>query len=119
MAFDPKNTKVEEVHEKICEDASWIANELIDYDTRIGRKWKGYVIRNDSPYNDGKLSLAISAEFYSAPDRVKGYYREHSIAAIRKSILQNKDLFAGMILGEARAGRNYFNRWSQAPTTLF
>jgi hypothetical protein len=32
----------------------------------------------------------------------------------------NGELFVGMIFGEARAGRNYFDRHGeQAPTTLF
>lgn len=117
--FDPTNTSVEEIHERICENASWKANELIATDTRIANKWKGYVIRNDSPYNDGRLSLAISDEYRSAPEKVKNLYRLHANTALRQSIMTNQELFVGMIFGEARAGRNYFERWKQAPSQLF
>lgn len=117
--FDPTNTTVEEIHERICEDASWKANELITADPAIPNKWKGYVIRNDSPYNDGRLSLAITDEYEGAPEKVKKLYRLHSNVALRRSIMDSQELFVGMIFGEARAGRNYFDRWQQAPTQIF
>lgn len=117
--FDPTSTTVKEIHERICEDASWLSNDLIASDKRIANKWKGYVIRNDSPYNEGRLSLAISDEYHGAPDRVKTLYREHAVQGLRRAIHQNQELFVGMIFGEARAGRNYFNHWVQTPVTLF
>jgi hypothetical protein len=117
--FDPTATTVEEIHERICEDASWLANELIAEDKRIPRKWQGYVIRNDSPYNHGRLSLAISDEYRDADPKIKKLYREHATEGLRKAIVKNQELFVGMIFGEAREGRNYFKRWQQAPTQLF
>jgi hypothetical protein len=117
--FDPTATTVEEIHERICEDASWLANDAISKDDRIPYKWGGYVIQNMSPYNDGQLSLAISDEYRDANPKIKKLYREHATEGLRKAIVKNQELFVGMIFGEAREGRNYFNRWQQAPTQLF
>jgi hypothetical protein len=118
--FDPTATTVAEIHERICEDASWKANEWIADDAKIPSMWRrGYIIQNVSPYNNGQLSLAITDEYSGAPPKVKKRYREHARRAIKWAIVKNQELFVGMIFGEARAGRNYFQRWQQAPTQLF
>ena len=119
MPFDATNTTVEEIHDIICDTAVDIAHDVVDQDTRIPRKWKGPVFRNGAPYNDGRLVLEITEEYQSAPDKIKGYYRQAANLALRRSINYHQELFVGTIFGEARAGRNYFDRWTQAPTTLF
>lgn len=117
--FDPTNTSVEEIHEIICEDAVRIANDLVDRNARVAKKWKGPVFRNGSPYNDGRLVLEITEEYQSAPENVKRQYRLEGAQAVRVAIKKNEEIFVGMIFGEARAGRNYFLHWRQAPDRLF
>lgn len=118
--FDPTNTTVEEIHDMLCDAAATVANYMIANNMDIPRKWRGgQVIQNASPYNDGKLTLDITEEYSGAPERVKRIYRTVANQALRGGIVTHKELFVGMIFGEARAGRNYFDRWKQAPTTLF
>lgn len=117
--FDPKNTTVEEVHDLLCEDAMKLGNNMVDNDPAIPRKYKGPVFRNGSPYNDGRLVLEITEEYQTVPDRIKAQYRTIAANAIRMAVMQNQDVFVGMIFGEARSGRNYFDRWTQAPERLF
>lgn len=118
--FDPTNTSVEEIHDKLCEQATTVANYQIANDMSIPKKWRGgEVIRNGSPYNEGRLVLEITEEYGTAPDKVKTKYRTHAHEAIKGVIVSQGELFVGMIFGEARAGRNYFDYWQQAPQTLF
>lgn len=119
MPFDATSTTVEEIHDIISDTAVDIAHDAVDQDTRIPRKWKGQVFRNGSPYNNGRLVLEITEEYQSAPDSVKRLYRQAANLALRRSISYHQELFAGMIFGEARAGRNYFDRWHQHPSVLF
>lgn len=117
--FDPTNTTVEEIHEIICADAVRIANDLVSQSPRVARKWKGPVFRNGSPYNDGRLVLEITEEYRGAPENVQRVYRTEGMQAVRMAVVQNQELFVGTIFGEARAGRNYFDNWQQAPTRIF
>lgn len=121
MPFDITSTTVEEVHEIICDDAVRIANDSIANDFNLGKKWRGGhpVWRNGVPYNEGRLVIEITEEYQSAGPRIKDIFREHGMRAIRQAILKHGELFAGMVFGEARAGRNYFNRHDPTPTRLF
>lgn len=119
MPFDSTNTSAEEIHDIISDTAVDIAHDIVEQDTRIPRKFKGHVFRNGSPYNDGGLCLEITEEYQSATAKVRVYYHQAALLALRRSIKYHQDLFVGMIFGEARAGRNYFDRWSQSPTKLF
>jgi hypothetical protein len=120
MSFiDVNSTTVAEVHEMIMDLAMEIANAAIANDDRIARKYRGPALMNATGYNDGKLVLEITDEYQTAPDKVKSIYREHALQAVQRAIVHSKEAFAGLILGEAKVGRNYFNTWSQAPTRLF
>jgi hypothetical protein len=112
------DTTVSEVHERICDTAVEIANEKT-LDPSFPKKWRGPVFMNGSPYNEGRLVLEITEEYQGAPERVKKRWREIAVQAIQEAIVQHQKLFAGLILGEAKRGRNYFNQWEQAPTQLF
>src|ERR1051325_2036708 len=119
MPFDQTATDVAEVHDIISDTAVDIARDIVAEDSRIPPKWKGPVFRNGSPYNDGRLVLEITEEYQGASDKIKKYYRQAANLAIRRSIIYHQTLFVGMILGEARVGRNYFDLWQQAPSVLF
>lgn len=117
--FNPLSTTVEEIHDIICDTALDIAHDIVLADQRIPKKWKGHVFRNGAPYNDGRLVLEITEEYQGARERVRKRYQEAAVLAINRSIEYHQELFVGMIFGEARAGRNYFDRWQQAPSTIF
>lgn len=117
--WNPLNTSVAEIHYLISEDAAWIANQLIYEDRYIPKKWKGYVFMNASPYSQDGLTIEVAGGYQGAPARVKSRYQKHGKLAIQQAIVKNKNEFVGLILGEAKAGRNYFMRWDQAPTQLF
>ena len=120
MTFiDVTDTTAERIHEHICDTAVQIGNSLIAQEVRIPKKWRGPALRNSSPYSGGGITLDIAEEYQGASENVKRHYRRIATAAIRMAIVQHQDLFAGLILGSAKAGDNYFNRWPQAPTQLF
>lgn len=117
--FDPADTTAGEVHELMCDTAVEFATEYVFDDPAIPGKWKGPVFRNGAPYNDGRLVLEIVEEYQGAPDKVKYRYRLAAIRAIKNAIMNHQDLFVGLIVGEARAGRNYFDGWEYEPSTIF
>lgn len=117
--IDTRDTTVPEIHEHICDRAVELAHEYILNDGAIPRKWRGPALMNGAPYNDGSLCLEIVEEFQGAPDPVKKRYRQAAVRGIQNAIMENADVFAGLILGEAKAGRSYFDRWPQVPTQLF
>lgn len=118
MKWDPTNTSVAEVHFIICEQAVDIANQKIN-DTKIANKWKGTPIQNNSQYAGDGLSLIVAPEYQSCPPRVREIYTTNATQALRQAIANNQEKFVGMVFGEAKAGRNYFDRWQQAPVHLF
>ncbi len=114
----------EEAHSEICEHAASLANRWLDEDPRIPNRWKGRILENASPYTTervqaGNLSLRITEAYQSAPEGIRTKYRQYATRAIRQALADKQELWVGVILGEARLGRNYFHRWSQSPTTLF
>lgn len=120
MTFiDANATNVAEVHEMIMDLAVEIANAAITADTTIPRKFRGPALMNGSPYHEGQLVLLVTEEYQGAGDRVKRKYHRHGVTAVKRAIMHNRNAFAGLILGEAKAGRNYFDRWPQNPTRLF
>lgn len=117
--IDTNATTVAEIHELICDTAVELATGYVENDGAIPRKWKGPVFRNGAPYNDGRLVLEIVEEYQGAAEPVKKRYRQAALRGTQAAIMQHQDLFGGMILGEMKAGRNYFNYWAQAPSQLF
>lgn len=119
MPWTHDDTSVAEVHFIICEEAALIANLSVLYDENIPNKWKGPVLQNSSQFSGDNLSLQINPDYESAPDRILNKYINYAADAIAESITKNQNLWVGLIIGEAKADRNYFDRWTQAPTRLF
>lgn len=117
--FNHTDTSVEEIHELICDEAVKIANNMVASDPAVPKKYKGSVFRNSSAYNDGRLVLEITEEYHTVPDRIREIFRDIGAQSVRMAVMQNQELFVGMIFGEARRGRNYFSRWTQTPERLF
>ena len=76
-----------------------------------------------SQYSDGEidngLSLRIVDAYALAPDQWHKKYRNYAVAGIRQALADYQELWIGAIVGEAREGRNYFDRWYQSPESLF
>lgn len=75
---------------------------------------QGEVFRPDAVKSQ-KGGLAISVDPMVTHDMTKEEVRElHDLARVsmRRSVKENERLVAGIVVGEARKGRNYFNRFS-------
>jgi hypothetical protein len=119
---------IEEAHHSvILSDAADIANRKAaeEYDpTQKGNAGPepneersgfiaGALFRPD-PGRSTKGGLALSVDpfvfgLFTRPQQER--VREIGREAIREAIIANQDLFVGLILGEARQGRNYFDRF--------
>ena len=124
-------TSVELVHLAILKDAAEIANAdyaATDWEVKLptyqtGRfkapphRREGYVfgqLFRADPVQSTKGGLTLSIDpfiFQQLDSEQQQRLREIGKEAIRKSLVKNKRLFVGLILGEARQGRNYFDRF--------
>lgn len=110
---------VEEVQDYILTDAEDFANERLleeSGDTTSplygivepGRAYRADPIQSER----GGLCLTFDPSFTMSrsPEQIE---RLHDIGrrAIKQALVKNHDQFVGVILGEARAGRNYFERF--------
>jgi hypothetical protein len=124
-------TTVEFVHLAILKDAAKIANEeyFAEFDPARPTSYRpgrfrappgerqglvfGDIYRPDPVQSDkGGLALSIDPHVFSALDQEQ-QLRARTIAraALKRAIVENKTAFIGLILGEARQGRNYFERY--------
>ena len=99
------------VHLDILRDAEIIANRLYE-ESRSGFG-QGQIFRAD-PIQSTKGGLCLSidevvAESLDQDEVVEAH--QIGVEAIRQSILKNYESFVGLILGDARNGRNYFDRF--------
>lgn len=134
-------TTPELVHLAILKDAEDIANRRFaeEFDIGADSPWRpgrfsappgerdrafasGRIYRADSARSEkGGLCLSVDEVTINAADQDK-IDRIHQIGmeAIHESILLNRNSFVGLIIGEAREGRNYFDRFpSEGQTRLF
>jgi hypothetical protein len=75
----------------------------------------GELFRAD-PVQSRKGGLALSIDpvvFDSYNAKMKSRLREIGKEAIKEALVNNQEQFVGLILGEAREGRNYFDRFVQ------
>lgn len=129
-------TTVEEVHLVILRAASEIANqqwiaegsdqpatpqyrpgERFNAEKRKRRNPRrtvqGEIFRPDPVQSDqGGLTLSIDPLVTSTmTDDEISHLHEIGVNAVRQAMAQHPHLLAGLILGEARQGRNYFDRY--------
>jgi hypothetical protein len=124
-------TKVELVHRAILEEAAAIANrraatEGIDPPQRrvapgtrfkAGRKRSGFVsgeiFRADPGRSQkGGLALSIEPALVQSADPVRvAHLRTIARDAIHEALRRKGALLVGLIIGERRAGRDYFERF--------
>ena len=118
LNFTPEATSIAEVHRRICYDAATIANQderLIGLIPGI----EGAIFREaTSLSNRGGLAIAFMEGLEYADPEVVMMLRQIGREAVRRAILQNKELFAGLIVGEARKGQNYFDQFENDASVL-
>jgi hypothetical protein len=116
--------EVEYVQHIILLDAAAIANRLAAQEEDISQSGfeptedrtgfvSGELFRAD-PIQSRKGGLTLSIDpfifdLYSA--KMKLRLREIGKQAIKEALVNNQEQFVGLILGEAREGRNYFDRF--------
>jgi hypothetical protein len=124
-------TNAELVHLAILQDAADIANRRVrevfadlapkqsyrpgrfNPETRANKRFYGDIFRADPTQSErGGLCLSMDPKFVETLDD-DTLVSLHRIArqSIRDAISKNGPIFIGMILGEARAGNNYFDRY--------
>jgi hypothetical protein len=135
-------TTVELIHLAILQDAAREANHYLEsqYDSdpanRIGyirgrfnpktrrqQKFSGEVFRPWPGRSSlGGLCLTVDPQIMEIlDDEERELFRIIALEAVRKAIIKNQDKFVGLIIGEARHNRNYFDRFvpEGGQTTLF
>lgn len=134
-----QQTTVELVHGAILRDAADIANQQIESDpvlqelarprrpagkTRFdpaSRKqfFSGSVFRPDpTRSNLGGLALSMDEGMKQLPEPTLQRLQQIGRDAIKQSIVKNQRAFVAVILAEARAGRNYSDRFGTDNTPL-
>lgn len=128
------DTTLDFVHLAILKDAAQIANEayFAEFDPAKPQAWRpgrfkappgerrtmafGEVFRADPVQSEkGGLTLSVDRHIFERLDSEQQFrIREIGKSAIKQSIIKNKNSFVGLILGEARQGRNYFDRFNQS-----
>ncbi len=110
---------IDKAHWEICEAACSIANKkLTTQYSNIGRRVQGSSVFRPSPNLEGAGPLSLTFEgfiHYFEPGQ-RQYVRETmkkiGAESIREAIAQKSDLFAGLIVADAKRGRNYFDQFS-------
>jgi hypothetical protein len=114
--FNPRQTTVPAVHDVIVQHAADLANRKL----RSLDSPPYPLVPGSDPFRPvtameghGKLSLMVDAD----TQRLTPEQRERfdkvtnviAVEAIQQALLDKQDLFVGLIVGSARAGRNYFD----------
>jgi len=119
--------ELEYVQEMILWDACDIANaSLPDVVTNALERGDSSYVAGDvfhpsqSQSLKGGLCLEIDPGIVRAlsPELMQEL-RELMVKSLQKAIIKNKEQFVGLILGEARQGRIYFDRFPQGDPRLF
>jgi hypothetical protein len=110
--------EVDYVHHMILAEAADAANRELLLATQDDRNWSDHfdttdIFRADPVASDlGGLCLSIDPlHTMGRPQEILVELHKIGERAIFKSLLDHKDQFVGLILGHARIGRNYFDRW--------
>lgn len=113
IQFHRVSETIDQVHKEISETGARIANA--DERTRqVAPGLEGAVFREASAAStSGGLTIELMPGLELMLDESQlETLREIGRDAMRAAIVEEQDLFVGAILGEIRAGRNYFNRFA-------
>ncbi len=110
-----KPTTIEGIHKVILRTAAGIANrdivnhpELAEF--QVGGTGEVFFEATNRSTGGG-LALGIEPGFLQADPKKVTKLRQVGLSAIKQAIRQHPDLFGSLILGEAKQGRNYFDRF--------
>lgn len=101
---------VEEAHHIILIDAEDLANHKIQ---TLGWNVTGKLFRFD-PVRSERAGLTLSMDKIIAESLNNEQIKEAraiAMEAIKRALIKNKEPFVGLIVGDARQGRNYFDRY--------
>lgn len=108
----------DQIHMGILQDAALIAND--DLRIPIELRGSGHIFREANNQSEkGGLCLEIEASVIAyintLPEKNEYTTILHEIArnAIMEAIASNKEAFAGLIIADARNGKNYFERFGK------
>lgn len=116
--------EVQEIHHIILGEAADIANREISIEPGF-ELYQGEIFRPDPVTRDdglGGLALVLDDSVTKTlnPGQIR---RLHEIGrdSVRQALLQNREGFVGLIVGHARKGENYFDRFIRPnqQTSLF
>jgi hypothetical protein len=96
--------QVEDVHYELSRRAADIANRNLAVDPRIPPQFINIFI----PDGHRRIGLTFAEGMTLLDDSTLGAVQEIGRRAVKQALAENPDLFVGVILGEARKGRNYF-----------
>lgn len=101
--FDPTSTTVDEVHEILNQAAAAVANQEIS---------KSNLPIEGSPFHSSPTGLGIVSTVdlggfdANTQEQIHGIVRQ----AFKQVLQEKAQLLAGIVLAEARNGRNYFDK---------
>lgn len=90
-----------------------ISNENFTYKNGQPAMLMGEIFRAD-PVQSTKGGMCLSIDEHVTASLSAGAIRrlhEIGVKALHDALVENQDKFVGLILGEAREGRNYFDRF--------
>lgn len=97
--------RVEDIHFEISKAAVKIANDMLHEDARVGI----HIVNPFSAGDQHTISIQIDPSIAANPEIYK-ITQEIGREAIRRALVQEQDLFVGLILGSSRKKINYFAR---------
>jgi hypothetical protein len=105
-------TSPELVHLAILKDAAEIASVEAVNDARLPEIVGGAVF-SATPLRSrrGGLALSLTRGMERLPAEKRTILNEIAVRAVKRSILKNQREFVGLIIGHARQGANYFDRF--------
>lgn len=97
--------KVNDVHRELSEEAASIAN------AEANKGVLPFGVYGVFTPKRRKLGLTID-EFASDDPQLLEQLHTIGVQAVKQALIQRPDLTVGLIVGDARNGNNYFDRWS-------
>lgn len=103
-----KKTTVRKEHRRIADEARLLAMDIANGDPRIDNQFIGDGLFRISNNDDG-LSLTVSQGAWSTEQAEA--LQEIGEQALQQAVMEDLALVVGLVVGEARAGRNYFTTY--------
>lgn len=103
---------LDEAHEVILNKAAELANREVKTQFAF-HKIEGDLFKPHT-YTKGKLSLQYDLHESQYTEDEKNRLEQIAVNAVHQALLEEKKTFAGLIVGQAREGKNYFDWYDNA-----